>query len=388
MRLMTSLAAAVLLIAGAVTPATAAAAELTQISRTPYKLAEGGSFARYAPRVAALDGKLRRASFADVLADGNRKARPLCRPTGISGASGFCWQNDGDTTDKQWYPQGITGSWDSSASGSYGGHKAMLVSWHSDNAPKPKGVRISFVNYDDPAKVSYRHVLLVEPTSDDTFGPVKVHAGGIAWVGDFLYVADTKRGFRVFDLRHLWRTEADPGKSKIGKGADGKYYAYDYRYVLPQVGSYGQSGNGSCSVSPPVTAPLCFSFVGLDRSTTTPSLIAGEYYYDGKGGSRLTRWNLNADNKLAEETAAGAYRSSHPKIQGALAYKDTFMLSSSRTSTTAGVLYRSKVGAASSTSHLPAGPEDLSYQASAKRLWALTEHPGNRQVIGIPITLG
>ena len=388
MRLMASLTAAVLLTAGAVVPATAAAAELTQISRTPYKLTEGGSFARYAPRVSALDGKLRRATFANVLADGNRAGRPLCRSTGISGATGFCWQTGGDTDDKQWYPQGITGSWDASASGSYAGHKAMLVSWHSDNAPTPKGARISFVNYDNPAKVTYRHVLLVEPTSDDTFGPVKIHAGGIAWVGDYLYVADTKRGFRVFDLRHLWRTEADPSKSKIGKGSDGKYYAYDYRYVLPQVGSYGQSGNGSCSVAPPVTAPLCFSFVGLDRSTATPSLIAGEYYYDGKGGSRLTRWSLNAENKLAEETAAAAYRSSHPKLQGALAYKDTFMLSSSRTSTTAGVLYRSKVGAASGTSHLPAGPEDLSYQASAKRLWALTEHPGNRQVIGIPLNLG
>ncbi|GAA0592143.1 hypothetical protein GCM10010174_04020 [Kutzneria viridogrisea] len=372
----TLLASAVLAATAAAPAAGAAPSTLTQINATPYALAEGGSFAKYAPRVTALDAKLANAKVADVLADANRTATAGCH-----GAASFCWDS-GDNSTADWYPQGLSGSWDATG----GQPKMVLTSWY--NKTGDKGVRLTFADYHDPAHVKYRHALLVEPTAADNFGPVKVHAGGIALVGDYLYVVDTAHGLRVFDLRHIWRTAADPGKSKIGKQSDGKYYAYDYRYVVAQVGSYRQSGSGDCDPPPSsLTAPLCFSYIGVDRSTSPPSLLTGEYY-NGKAGARLVRWSLAADGKLATGKAAAAYQSPHQNLQGAVSYKGEFASSRSQSASKDGVLYDERVGAAATSSSLPPGPEDLSYDPAAKRVWTLTEHPGSRTVLGVALTLG
>jgi hypothetical protein len=39
---------------------------------------------------------------------------------------------------------------------------------------------------------------------------VAAHAGGIAWVGRYLYVADSGKGVRVFDLDHVWKADSGP----------------------------------------------------------------------------------------------------------------------------------------------------------------------------------
>ena len=95
------------------------------------------------------------------------------------------------------------------------------------------------------------------------------HAGGIAWVGDYLYVAETDGGLRVFDMRHLLQV---PNPDD----------ALGYAFILPQVGLYK-------------TEPgLRFSFVALDR-TNGPALVTGEYK-QGAAGGRIVRWPLGADN--------------------------------------------------------------------------------------------
>ena len=46
-------------------------------------------------------------------------------------------------------------------------------------------------------------MLLVSPTMQGnvpSFAALKIHAGGLAWIGDRLYVPVTTGGFRVFDL--------------------------------------------------------------------------------------------------------------------------------------------------------------------------------------------
>lgn len=381
----------------AASPAAGAAAvpgkapdKLTEISASPYSLADNGSFDTFKPWVSGLDGKLTKAPFADVLADGNRQARELCRDTGVTGAKGFCWES-GDEKATDWYPQGVTGSWDATDSGEYEGHRAVLASWYHKG---DKGSRVSLVNYDDPAKPKYRHILLVEPTSADNFKQVPVHAGGIAWVGDYLYVVDTSKGVRVFDLRHLWKTEPDPSKSKIGKGEDGKYYAYNYAYVLPQVGAYSQEGKGDCDPAPTdLKAPLCFSWVGLDHSGSAPSLVTGEFYYGKATGSRLVNWPLDpSTNLLAAEggkvAASKAHQTPHYSIQGGVSDNGTYLMASSRGKDSRSVVYRAKAGQSSSDFTVPAGVEDLSYDPADKRAWTLTEYPGNRQVIGIPDAMG
>ncbi|WP_075744361.1 MULTISPECIES: hypothetical protein [Actinoalloteichus] len=390
-RLIGSLSLAGVLLGGAlVAPAQAAAAQvptrLTEISAEPYSLAENGSFETYAPRIASLNGRLAGADVADVLADANRAGRSLCHSTGVSGATGFCWATGDDNT-PDWYPQGLTGSWDASAGGTYAGRRVMLASWY--DATGDRGVRISFVDYDDPSDVRYRHVLLVEPTSTTNFRAVNIHAGGVAWAGDYLYVMDTNRGIRVFDLRTLWRTAGDTTKSRIGL-VDGQYYAHDYRYVLPQVGSYTQTGSCSRPVSS-VTAPLCFSYGAVDRSTSPVTIVTGEYY-DGIGGARLVRWPV-AGNGLATDSTGvvaptAAYQSPHTNLQGVASYGGDYLVDRSRGSSTRGILYRSRVGGTATSSSLPIGPEDLSYQAAAGRAWTQSEYPGSRMVFSVPITLG
>lgn len=383
---------AVVLAAGLVlAPGVSAVPEnLTEIDNS-YAMTDGGSFDTFAPWVSSLDSKVPGAEFTDVVADGNRPGSDLCRDTGIDGATGFCW-NDGDDGTSEWYPQGISGSWDADPSGSYQGHRAIFVSWYHKG---DKGARVSLVNYDDPAKPVYRHVLLVEPTGEDNFKQVPVHAGGIAWVGNYLHVVDTDKGVRVFDLNHLWRTEPDSSESKIGL-VDGKYYAYNYAYVLPQVGAYSQEGSGDCDPAPvdQLDAPLCFSWVSLDRSTTPPSLLTGEFYYGTVGGARMVRWDLDPSTGLLATDGAGAlssknaYQSPEINIQGGLSYNGTFLATSSRDAGTRSIVYRATVGEPSTEISVPPGIEDLSHDPADGRTWSLSEHPDNRMVFGIPGAIG
>lgn len=123
-------------------------------------------------------------------------------------------------------PQGVSGSWDADASGKWEDRNLWLVSWHNGD---DTSVRITFVDRDTN---KYRHALLVEPTADDDFGPVEVHAGGITWYGDFLYVVDTLGGIRVFDLTNIWEVDI---ADAVGKNSDGSYSAAGYRYVIPHI---------------------------------------------------------------------------------------------------------------------------------------------------------
>lgn len=136
--------------------------------------------------------------------------------------------NEGDYETTKWIPQGMSSSGDALAVGTYEGRDVWLVSWYQDEGDA--NVRVSFI---DRATHKYRHVLLVEPNAKDNFTSVPIHAGGIAWYGNALYVVDTSKGLRVFDMDNLWEVAIADG---VGKNdAAGGYSANSYRYVLPQI---------------------------------------------------------------------------------------------------------------------------------------------------------
>ncbi|MGB0862643.1 MAG: hypothetical protein ACPGXZ_06970 [Saprospiraceae bacterium] len=175
----------------------------------------------------------------------------------------FRWDKS-DTKTNTWWPQGVSGNGNSDL----GGNKRMIMnSWYSKGK---HGARITIMDISDPANIKYRHILLVESTNREytfeelnmkekyqkeykkypvanKYTPVKTHAGGVSWYKNFVYIADTRTGIRVFDLNKIFKTEGKNGKKDNNKCGfvDGKYHAFNYEYAIPQVAIYHIKGASS-----------------------------------------------------------------------------------------------------------------------------------------------
>lgn len=327
------------------------------LNRATGDLAEGA---------AKLAGEIGSTSVEAVLAQANR--------TGVNKGAGAAmgsmdpkpaaWyafdEKDQDTVD--WYPQGLTGSDDSGNIGI----PAFMISWYFKPEGGERGIRVSFLS---PKSLKYQHALLVQAKPDGTYGPIDIHAGGIACFGDLLYVADTVRGLRVFDLNNvldLRTVQNDLGDGKrIGRHG-GKLHAFGYRYIIPQTDSWEVAQAGPR-----------FSFVSIDRSGDTPRLITGEYRDDDPGG-----WVGRYDLELAAGAPQDAFIMGHAKIQGAMTYEGKWYLSQSAGSGANGRLLVYD-GGELTTRPFPIGPEDLAVQDG--KLWSVSEFKDKRTVFGVSL---
>jgi hypothetical protein len=351
---------------------------LRAIDRCAFPLHDSARWDELSATIDAFPSTLPRVGLAEVLGDVNRAA---VRVTSVPGSppgltTAFTWQS-GDTAVAYWIPQGLTGSFDAGATGK----RVLLVSWYYDQASDPgsavdKGVRIAVIDASDPDSVRYRFALLVEPVMVDgrpDFAPVAVHAGGIAWLGDYLYVPVTGSGFRVFDLSRIFVLPSVD--DRLGYDASAGYAAYSYRYAIPQVGAYGDAG--AC-------APV-FSFVAVDRSTATPTLVSGEYDAASVTG-RLYRWPVDPASHRLVVTDAGrvvpdaAWLEGESHIQGGVSRGGTFWLSSSAPAGSGGALVRTAVDQPSATLPWIDAPEDLAFDPQGDQLWSLSERAGARYV--------
>lgn len=345
-------------------PAAASARGFETISGGPYKLKRHGFGATAAKRLAKLETVYPHAGVDTVLRDVNRPissaaGSPALAPMASYVNGSFGW-NPGDNAVSYWIPQGITGSADASTTGTVAGIRTDLVSWYSNNG---LGVRVSFVNLDADA---YRHVLLVRPTGGTGWERVKIHAGGIAWFGHYLYVADTFHGLRVFDTDRMLRVK----KAQLN-GTGG------YKYLLPQVGRYDNVGKG-----------LRYSWVSIDRHALPPGvqgpprppeLMAGKY--GAKNRTAMVRWRLNEQTGfISGATAVGGFTSPVNRVQGGMTLKGSVLGSSSRG---AGGLWVGKPNKKSKRYPWSTSPEDLYYQAYTNEVISLTEKHGERTVFGV-----
>ena len=322
----------------------------------------------------------------DVLSNLNRSGQQVSNVASTECFhSGFVW-NSGDNDVTYWYPQGITGSADAHADGMYNGGSVGIASWYhkpenDSGTSQNKGVRLSIFDVTSMSDIKYRLVLLVQPvdaggTAD--FEPVTIHAGGIVWYKNYLYVADTSQGFRVFDMTRIMQVQTG-NKDWIGKVSDfDGYHAYNYRYVVPQVSRYRLCSSSCCAR---------FSFVGLDRSTSPHSLIAGEYSAPSAAG-RLHRWPLDeaTGRMLATGGRIQATEAVFPGVenmQGGLSYNGQYFMSCSGNFLG---LHTGTIGQATVQRDWPDGPEDLHYAPGSDNLWSLTEHPGSRAVFAVKRT--
>ncbi|MFA1546853.1 hypothetical protein [Actinomadura chokoriensis] len=341
--------------------------------------------------------------------------RSICFTGGDNG-------DDGDNGTPDWYPQGVTTVADMQSDRVWGdGYQPVLVSWydHNDNADgMVKGLRISFIN---PYTGAYRHVLLVYPRADGDYDTIRVsedpadteynkalHGGGILWYGNYLFVADTARGFRMFDMRRIYDLGASEngttsGADMVGLHGD-TYYGYGYRYVMPQVGSWTRTAATGTTCSSSDQAPN-FSYVSLDRSGTD-HLISGEYCAGGEeANGRVAAWPIagafDAGNNLIMDTAYRwnadvAHKLPESNVQGATRFNGRWYLSRSHDQE-AGTLYTTEPATSSTVTlqiadqqDLGIGPEDLSHwqggAASSPTLgtiWTVGEHPGKRMVYSV-----
>lgn len=155
---------------------------------------------------------------------------------------GIRWNEDDETT-SIWRPQGIAGF-------SRNGVRYLLVSWYAKDAAESKGSRITLIDISPSSAtyLTYRHILLVQHTLPTgtldytqygTYAPLNVHAGGIAYFNGKVYLSSTSLGLRVFDLDKIIEVTTGTGtENKCGKDTNGNLYAFNYRYILPQIGYY------------------------------------------------------------------------------------------------------------------------------------------------------
>ena len=381
----------------AATPAEAATIDASQYSLTSRS---SNSYGEFADLTAGLAARLPKVDATAVIAATNRNATHLTSAPSTSEAftTGFAWDPDDQAVD-YWIPQGVTTSADAYGNGFYpegGSNKVVLVSWYFETDPDgdgvdeyalDKGLRLTFVDYNTASTPTYRHVLLVEPvktaTGEYSFNPIRKHAGGIMWYGNLLYVVDTYKGLRVFDLNTVL-TVATAEKDVCGlSDADGAYYGYGYQYVVPQSHAYDNAGTY-----------LRYTAIGLDRASTPDSLTVSEYSlsgsvsysdpgvtFNGTGAPASTtphvvRWPLDyTDRALGSLTATEALTVSQQKIQGIVSRKSTHYLSASAGPSTKGTLrtFASGGSTASAVCDLAIGCEDLSYHSSGASGWAYSE---------------
>ncbi|MFC8800423.1 hypothetical protein ACFT2C_22045 [Promicromonospora sp. NPDC057138] len=370
-------------------PSVAAAATPLTASNFRYTLSETSS-----SLIGALDSALPNVTMGAVADDANRTPSCGSAPSVTNRTAYYCW-NTGDQDTPDWYPQGITTSSDAYEAGTYDGKRLNLVSWY-DHAEDgiDKGVRVSVSNLSASASAPpYRHILLVEPTgttSAPSYKAVDVHAGGIMWYGNLLYVADTSGGFRVFDLDHLWQVSTG-NSSAIGRQSDGSYHAFDYKYVLPQTAKFTDSTAGGY-------AQLQHSSVSLDRTSTPDSVIVSEYRTstDIANGAqvRTIRVPIDYTDRYLKPASDGvikateAYRIDLESVQGSTAINGEFFYSQSDGTNFSdpnadGDLHTFVAPSGSMVRHgnaLTVGSEDLSYDPTRDYLWSLGEHPGYRWV--------
>lgn len=278
------------------------------------------------------------------------------------GRNGFIWEKgDGDTGD--WYPQGIAGLRTDQ-------RHTLIISWYGKESAAQKGVRLSFV---DVKTLKYRHVLLVESGGAGKVKPLLLHAGGIAVVGHMIYVADTTRGVRMFDANKIFQVTDTDHKDAFGEGAGGKFGAYSYLYVMPQIKRFTTSGRR-------------FSYLATDwTNKEAPVLISGNYKTGSDKAPDLRRvhaWNMNGEDvgSLKWDTHNTFGVEAPTLVQGAAVLDDfVFMVTSGGSAKLqVGKLQPKNLGI--KTYAMPHGIEDIYMDPNTNLMWTLTEHPGARIV--------
>lgn len=436
-----------------------------------FTLSAGAMNAETSSRVSRLDAVLPKQGVQDLLVAANRTMVPWCTgsdPFGRAPAPDMKYCLDGDDSKStEWIPQAVTGVSDAKDNELWGqaGNIQMFGSYDGDDpgrhkpgssvgnctesdlkasdACNQKGVRVTFSqSRTNPAggspEIKYRHVLLAwtYKNSADHISfdglhasedPIQkgVHAGGMVWYGNYLYLADTRNGIRVFDMRKIMdlnpdgdattkdpmgadtdgvRTTADVRtKTKVGRHKN-VWYSFGYRYVMPQVAAWKFKATQSNPRSPSFAcvssgAPKA-SYLSLDRTTVPDRLLMGEYCRPQVGGhpsahypstGRIASYPVAALEQRSGAVAAQGWANYLPLpdggAQGAAAHNGKLYVNVSRGKNLNGHLHRAAWDKSALTLTGPpmesaTGLEDLYVERGSGRLWSISEHGPNTKECG------
>lgn len=376
--------AAVVLVAGLLGAPGTASADPTTLPTSQYTLT--ANYNQFDAINSALVSTLGTASVSTVMANANHDRTALPSSFSVAGLeTGFRFDS-GDNSSCTNYPQGITTSRDAvGPSGHYDGHQLVVVSWYTRDScdGSQERSRITIVDWDADYPNKYRKVLLVEPTGTATtpnFKDIPIHAGGVSWYGDYLYVADTGRGMRVFDMRKILKTNTGGTADQIGRQPNGVYYAHNYAYVLPQIGTITSNTTSGTRLN--------WSTISLDR--VSRSMVMTEYTCQSGCTSypnrapRAIRFPFAAGSNTfaATTTATQALQLPWYKLNGVASHNGRWWFYSSG----AKQLYYWTPSAGSTTYGFVSAGESISYwedDTNPDLLWTLQEGVGNRNVFAV-----
>ena len=295
---------------------------------------------------------------------------------------GIRWNTDDETT-SIWRPQGIAGF-------TKDGVRYLLVSWYAKDDAEFKGSRITLIDISPSSGtyLTYRHMLLVQPdipanttaySQYGSYAPLNVHAGGIAYFKGKIYLSSTNLGVRVFDLNKIIEVSTgDTTNDKCGKDANGNLFAFNYRYILPQVG-YQKINNANP-----------FSTVQVNEEGT--ELWTGQYYAGSADASIVPKvfgFPINASgilqnvgiSEVAPKNSLFPDNHAHG-IQGVFRKGNRTWLSCTGSPSNSygsnARLARYTDGADDTVRYRwPYGAESLYYESQYSYLWSLTEYEPN-----------
>jgi hypothetical protein len=287
--------------------------------------------------------------------------------------TGFTFDAEDQKT-SEWMPQAVTTSAESNPkTGLFDGRKWVAVSWHRDQGDRS---RISLVDYSHPDQADarkYTNVELMVPDSKNPgkLAPLASHVGGMSWVGNYLYVAQTGGGVRVFDVSQLLKVT---DSSKVPAGTS--------PYVLPQVGYYrSQPAPGEKAHAGSGSAPL-FSGLSIDRTGKTPALLSQEYD-DKNPGGRIIRWPI--DPKTGQlSTSEGVVQATDAwsvplkRLAGIVRLKDGFRVATM--GTPSGLWSMQDGQKPKAVDSLAIGIQQFSLDPTSNQVWTVAEHPDHRMV--------
>lgn len=287
----------------------------------------------------------------------------------------FCWHSS--DLSGGWITQGITGSSAAQTNSDSGNNDLIIVSWYTTGKPSLVASTQTSNDADSASRISilntrtnkYAHVELVKPCSQSPKQICKLnsHAGGIAWAGQYLYVASTT-GMYVFNVNDMFTVDGKPVMVAT------EWYGLKYR-----------SGEAKGRIST----------VSFDTSAN--QLVTAEYHLADTGQpSWIVRWNLDSSHHLSRASDVASARKFSIKaysVQGIASYNGTYIAhSSSETApgrgSKGGTLLKWQKPSSLTRYRMPYHIESAYIDVLHKRIWGVTEtgsHSNTPFVLSYPM---